>query len=92
MTLLLIAIAIWTLVALFACSLGRVARMGDCLEVQRSRARASADGATRSAALIPALGDEEPARRELLAARRALSHAEARLARLEGGARQAGAG
>lgn len=91
MTLLLIAIAVWTLVALFACSLGRSARVGDRLESERFRANVGTDRERRPPPAIPVPADEEPARRELLAARRALSLAEARLASLEGGARRAGA-
>jgi len=89
-TLLLIGIAVWTLVAIFACSLGRVARMGDRLELERARGWSLERHALSQANAAPSRGSEEPVHRELLAARRALRLAEARLARLEG-ARRAGA-
>ena len=90
MTLLLIGMLAWILLAVFVCSLGHAAKAGDRLDLERVRGwaglGAGRDVASSAAALmIP--HREEAVDRELLEARRALRQAEDRLVRLESGRR-----
>ncbi len=90
MTLLLVGFVAWMLLAVFVCSLGRAAKAGDRLELERVRGWADLcpvrDPASPADA-GPVRRRDEAIHRELLDARRALRRAEARLARLESGRR-----
>ena len=84
--LLLIGLVAWVLLAVFVCSLGRAAKAGDRLELERLRGWAGGAGRVGASpgAEAPVRRLEEAVHRELLDARRAFRQAEARLVRLEG--------
>jgi hypothetical protein len=89
-TLLLIGLVAWVLLVVFVCSLGRAAKAGDRLDLERVRGWAglvAGREVTPPAAAVPVRRHEESVHRELLDARRALRQAEARLVRLESGRR-----
>jgi len=84
MTLLLVGLVAWVLLVVFVCSLGRAAKAGDRLDLERVRGWAGLVAGcevTPPAAAVPVRRREESAHRELLDARRARSRAPIALSR-----------